>query len=186
MMSVNARNVALRRGVCVGVMLLAACAVPGVQAHGPSRQKVIESVDIDAPADKVWALVGDFAQGWPKWHPAIEASSADQGNAVGSERRLTIKGGKFLVERLELYDPATMTLKYVIRSGDALPVTNYSSMVTVRVEGSKTHVEWRGAFYRGYPNNDPPPEQNDEAALTAVTGVYKAGLENLKVVAEKQ
>ena len=177
---------AARRTLVLGLAMMVACAVQEAQAHGPSRQKVIESIDIDAPADKVWALVGDFAEGWPKWHPAIEASSADNGNAVGSMRRLTIKGGKFLVERLDLYDPATMTLKYVIRSGDALPVTNYSSMVTVRADGNKTHVEWRGAFYRGYPNNDPPPEQNDEAALAAVTGVYKTGLENLKAVAEKK
>jgi len=32
---------------------------------------------------------------------------------------------------------------------------------------------------RGYPNNDPPPELNDEAALAAVTGVYQAGLDAL-------
>ena len=45
-------------------------------------------------------------------------------------------------------------------------------------------VEWRGAFYRGFPNNDPPPEQNDEAAVKAVTGVYKSGLANLKKLVE--
>jgi len=26
-------------------------------------------------------------------------------------------------------------------------------------------VEWKGAFYRGYTLNDPPPELNDEAAV---------------------
>jgi hypothetical protein len=45
-------------------------------------------------------------------------------------------------------------------------------------------VEWRGAFYRAYPNNDPPPEKNDEAAVKAITGVYKSGLENLKKLVE--
>ncbi len=40
------------------------------------------------------------------------------------------------------------------------------------------------AFYRGYPNNDPPPDQNDEAAVKAITGVYKSGLENLKKIVE--
>ncbi len=62
-----------------------------------------------------------------------------------------------------------------------LPVTNYSSTIIVLpAEGGKSTVEWRGAFYRGYPNNDPPPELNDEAALNAVSGVYRAGLDNLK------
>lgn len=169
------------------VAALGVCFSPLASAHGPTRQKVTESIDIDAPAEKVWALVGDFANGWPKWHPAIEASNADKGNEVGSLRRLSIKGGKFLTERLDAYDAATMTLKYVIREGDALPVTNYSSIFTVRAEGSsKCHVEWRGAFYRGFPNNNPPPDQNDEAALAAVTGVYRTGLENLKAAAEKK
>ena len=29
-------------------------------------------------------------------------------------------------------------------------------------------------------NNDPPPELNDEAAVKAVKGVYRAGLDALK------
>jgi hypothetical protein len=66
-----------------------------------------------------------------------------------------------------------------------LPVTNYSSTITVTpAEGGKSTVEWRGAFYRGYPNNDPPPELNDEAAVKAVSGVYRAGLDALKTKVE--
>ena len=59
-------------------------------------------------------------------------------------------------------------------------VTNYTSTITVTPDGdAKSTVEWRGAFYRGYMNNDPPPELNDEAATQAVTGVYRAGLDAL-------
>jgi hypothetical protein len=78
-----------------------------------------------------------------------------------------------------------MSLKYRIKSGDALPVTNYSSTIKVSAAGGKSTVEWRGAFYRGYPNNNPPPELSDEAAVAAVTGVYRSGLDQLKAVAEK-
>lgn len=46
-------------------------------------------------------------------------------------------------------------------------------------------MTWDGAFYRGYMNNDPPPELNDEAAKKAVSGLYKASLENVKAKAEK-
>jgi hypothetical protein len=63
-----------------------------------------------------------------------------------------------------------------------LPVTNYSSTLTVTpsADGKSATLEWAGAFYRGFPNNDPPPELSDEAAKTAVSGLYKAGLEALK------
>jgi hypothetical protein len=166
------------------MVVLAVFVSPLAMAHGPTRQKVVETVEINAPADKVWALVGDFA-GWQKWHPAIESSTADKGNEAGSVRRLSIKGGKFLEEELETYDAAAMSVKYRIKSGDALPVTNYSSTIKVSSAGAKCTVEWRGAFYRGYPNNNPPPEQSDEAAVAAVTGVYKTGLAQIKILAEK-
>ena len=45
-------------------------------------------------------------------------------------------------------------------------------------------VLWNGGFYRGYPNNNPPPELNDQAAIKAVTGIYQSGLANLKKLAE--
>ena len=53
-----------------------------------------------------------------------------------------------------------------------------------RDDGAKSTVEWKGAFYRGYANNDPPPELSDEAAVKAVAGAYKAGLANLKKTLE--
>jgi hypothetical protein len=65
-----------------------------------------------------------------------------------------------------------------------LPVNNYSATLSVKDSGDGSIVTWRGAFYRGYPNNDPPAELNDEAAVAAVTAVYKAGLQNLKLLAE--
>ena len=82
-----------------------------------------------------------------------------------------------------------MTYSYKITEVDVkvLPVNNYTSHLTVTADGEgKSKVQWRGAFYRGFPNNDPPPEQNDEAAVKAVTGVYQSGLANLKKLAEKK
>lgn len=76
-----------------------------------------------------------------------------------------------------------MSYSYRIDKVDVkvLPVNNYSSTITVLpAEGGKSTVEWRGAFYRGYPNNDPPPELNDDAAIKAVTALYRKGLDNLK------
>lgn len=33
-----------------------------VYAHGPTRQKVSESIEIEAPAEKVWGIVGAYDQ----------------------------------------------------------------------------------------------------------------------------
>lgn len=171
-----------RLALAAGALVLAALA-QSAAAHGPTRQKVAETVTIDAPAAKVWALMGDFAA-LAAWHPAVAASPADKGNQVGSVRQLRLKNGGELVETLEAYDAAQMRYSYRAKNGGALPVTNYTSTIRVTADGSKSQVEWRGAFYRGFPNNDPPPDQNDEAAVRAVTGVYQSGLAALKALAE--
>lgn len=162
---------------------LAACAATA-GAHGPTRQKVTEQVTIDAPATTVWARIRNF-DALKDWHPAVAESPADKGNAEGSVRQLKLKGGGALTETLESWDEAKMRYSYRAKDGGALPVTNYSSTITVKAEGdTKTVVEWRGTFYRGFPNNDPPPDQNDEAAVKAITGVYQSGLANLKKLVE--
>jgi carbon monoxide dehydrogenase subunit G len=152
-------------------------------AHGPTRQKAVETIKIDAPAAVVWAKIKNF-DSLKDWHPAVESSPADKGNAEGSERKVSLKGGGSLVETLERYDDAQMRYSYRLQDGSALPVSNYTSTITVTGEGNTSTVEWRGAFYRSYMHNDPPPEQNDEAALKAVTGVYQSGLANLKKLVE--
>lgn len=152
-------------------------------AHGPTRQKVTEQVTIEAPAATVWGRIRNF-DALKDWHPAVAKSPADKGNEEGSVRQLELKGGGTLAETLETWDDAKMRYSYRAKNGGALPVTNYTSTISVKADGNKSIVEWRGAFYRGYPNNDPPPDQNDEAAVAAVTGVYQAGLANLKKIVE--
>ena len=169
------------------MLLLAVLSAAAVSAaaHGPTRQKVVEKISIDAPADKVWAKIKNF-DALKDWHPAVEASPADKGNAEGSVRQIKIKGGGALVETLESLDDTKMKYTYRAKDGGALPVTNYTSTISVSADGAKSIVEWRGAFYRASQRNDPPPDQNDEAAIKAVTGVYQSGLANLKKLAEAQ
>jgi len=162
-----------------------AAAATASQAHGPTRQKVVEKISIDAPADVVWAKIKNF-DALKDWHPAAASSPADKGNTEGSVRTVALKSGGQLIETLEGYDDAKMKYNYRLKDGSALPVTNYTSTIQVTPDGEKSTVEWRGAFYRGYPNNDPPPEKNDEAAVKAVTAVYQSGLANLKKLVEAQ
>jgi carbon monoxide dehydrogenase subunit G len=171
-----------RRALALACGLAALTALPAA-AHGPTRQKVTETITIDATPDAVWARIKDF-DALAKWHPAVAASPATNGNNEGSVRNLELKGGGKLIESLESHDAAQRRYSYRAKDGGALPVTNYTSTIQVKDEGGKAVVEWRGAFYRAFPNNNPPPDQNDEAAVAAITGVYKSGLANLKKVVE--
>ncbi len=153
-------------------------------AHGPTRQKVTETVEINAPLDKVWSVIGNFQD--MSWHPAITKTEGEGGNDAGAKRVLTLDGGGIIKESLDKYDAEGHLYKYRIDEVDVnvLPVTNYSSWLSAAEEGGKTVVQWRGAFYRGFPNNDPPENLNDAAAVKAVTGVYRAGLDALKASIE--
>lgn len=166
--------------------LLSPLLLPGMAtAHGPTRQKVVEQIGINTPATAVWARIRNF-DALKAWHPAVADSPADKGNDEGSVRILKLQGGGALTEVLESHDDGRMRYTYRAKDGGALPVTNYTSTISVSGEGNQSVVEWRGAFYRGYPNNDPPADQNDEAAVNAITGVYKSGLANVKKLAESR
>ena len=167
------------RGLAFGCLLLALFPA-AASAHGPSRQKVSETVEINASPDKVWKVIGNFQD--MSWHPAVAKLEGTGGNDPNATRVLTLKSGGTISEKLIQNDPAKMLYKYEITDVDVkvLPVKNYSSSISVKGEGDKSTVEWRGAFYRGFMNNDPPPELSDEAAKKAVTGVYRGGLDALK------
>ncbi len=167
------------RGLALGVAILALMPVVAL-AHGPSRQKVTETVEINAPPEKVWKVIGNFQD--MSWHPAVAKTEGTGGNEPKATRTLTLTSGGKLEEQLLKYDPEKMIYKYEMHHPDVkvLPVNNYSSMLSVKGEGGKSTVQWRGAFYRGFMNNDPPPELSDEAAKKAVTDVYRTGLDALK------
>jgi hypothetical protein len=46
-------------------------------AHGPSRKKEVTTIEINAPAEKVWEVVGNYRD--MSWHPAIATTEADPG-----------------------------------------------------------------------------------------------------------
>ena len=171
------RGISRALGVAVAV-----CAVGTASAHGPTRQKVVESVEINAPAAKVWSVVGNFQD--MSWLPIVEKTEGSGGNEPDvAKRHLALKGGASVDEELTKYEPDEFSYSYYMPHVDVkvLPVNNYSSTIKVIPEGDdKSKVEWHGAFYRGYPNNDPPPNLNEEAAIKAVTGLYRLGLDNLK------
>ena len=175
----------------MGLATLAVVGVVGVaQAHGPTRKKVIESVVINASPDKVWAVMGNFQD--MSWVPGVKSTTGTGGNAIDAKnddnevakRTITLDNGGVIQEGLYKYDAAEHTYSYRIDkvAVKVLPVNDYSSTISVTSEdgGKTSKVEWRGAFYRGYMNNDPPPDLTDEASMKAVKGLYDAALANLK------
>lgn len=159
------------------------------QAHGPTRQKVTESIDINAPASEVWALIGDFGNAHA-WLPMVSNTESEGGNTKGATRTLFLGPDAQVHETLKKHSDEKMSYTYrvPVKTHDVaiLPVNNYSSTVSVESTDTGSIVTWKGAFYRGYPNNDPPPELNDEAAVAAVTGLYQAGLAHLKELMENR
>ncbi|MBS1211694.1 MAG: MxaD protein [Proteobacteria bacterium] len=157
-------------------------------AHGPSRQKQVETIEINAAPAKVWDIIKDF--GKPEaWMPMVASTTAQGGNAAGATRELTLKKGGVIKEELKTYEADKMSFAYKISENPdcaVLPVNNYSSNIVVEASGSGAKVTWSGAYYRCFLANNPPPDQNEESANKAIEAVYKESLANLKALAEKQ
>jgi hypothetical protein len=163
-------------------IVLFALVLPHAGFAEASRQKIGVTIQIGAPPAKVWATIADFHD--MRWFPGVAKTTGAGGNEPNvAKRQLTLDGGATIDESLYKYDAGAMSYSYRIDKVDVkvLPVTDYSATITVLpAAGDKSTVEWRGTFYRGYPNDDPPPGLNDEAAVKAVGEVYRSGLENLK------
>lgn len=165
----------------LAALLLATAA----EAHGPTRQKTTQSVEINAPLDKVWAAIGNFQD--MSWNPAVTKTTGTGGNGDNATRSVFLKSGGQLDEQLTHYDADEHSYGTFLPHVDVktMPVVDYSSTLSAEAEdGGKTKVEWRGAYYRGYPNNNPPPELNEAAATKVVDAYFRTGLDALKAKLE--
>ena len=148
--------------------------------------RVKETIEINAPAEKVWALMGNFGD-LGAWHPAIAKTeiSGGKNNEVGATRVLTLKDGGTINETLTAFDAAGMTMKYDITES-VLPVREYGATIKVEAAGAgKATVTWRSMFKRKDPNNPAKEGQDDKTAKDTITNIFKSGLENLKKSLEK-
>lgn len=161
--------------------LLAAAALllaPAVaQAQAPLN--VYQTVDIAAPARKVWDTVGNW-DNLHGWHPAFASTQllSGQNNTVGAVRRLTLKDGPSFDEELTGFDPSAMKLRYKIIGEAPLPITDYDSTIQVLSTGAgKSTVVWRSHFL-------PKAGAQDNVLIESVTQLYLGGLQNLKQAIE--
>ena len=155
-------------------------------AHGPTPQKVDETIEIAAPPDKVWALVKDFAS-ISTWSPAVTKSEGTGGNGTGATRTITLKSGGELQEGLDYYSEPEMTYLYRLSKEkiDVMPVSSYTAELKVAPgDGGGSKVSWVGRFYRADTGNEPAPDKNDAAAVKAMKAFFDEGLAGLKAKAE--
>ena len=167
-------------------MLGLALFVPGVASAAIDETiRVKETIEINAPADKVWAAVGNF--GDMSWHPAVTKTEITSGNnnEVGATRVLVLPDGGKINEVLTTRDDGSMTMKYDITES-VLPLREYSATILVQPAGEgKSTVTWRSMFKRQDPANPPKEGQDDKAAKDAILNIFKTGLENLKKISEQ-
>ena len=111
------------------------------------------SVDVAAPADRAWELVGDPTS-VPRWYPQYVRCEVE-----GDMRRAWNVDGAVLVERLLERDDARRYYSYDIVSG--LPLRSYEASFEVVEQGAGCRIVWR---VRGEHQD---PEIDLEQRLTA-------------------
>ena len=150
---------------------------------------IFHTIAIDAPADQVWAMVGDFG-GIQRWAPGTESSRLilHDRNETGAIRLLRRRGdGTQVTEKLLEYDPYNRRMAYTYVDGVVRAADYYSEVMVKDAGNGRSIVEWRGRFKRlAYWTDQPPAGQDDKAALDFLNGAYKSGLDNLKKMMESQ
>lgn len=108
--------------------------------------------DFEAPAEKLWDLLRDFAnieRWWPKDEPAVQIERVElEGEGIGLIRHIYNKGFPAPIsERLDYQDPATLTYKLSIVGQRPAGLTSYQA--TGRIEplpGNRCRLNYKGEF----------------------------------------
>ena len=159
------------QAVGLGALMAVAVAVPAAER----TVSVVETVQIKATAGQTWGTINDFGS-WQTWHPAFASTKMLQGNghSLGAVRVLTTKDGGKFTEELVAFDAAARSYQYQILESPA-PVMDYVSTIQVKETPGGSAVVWSSQF-----NVKPGTSEADAKKL--ISGVYRAGLDNLASV----
>lgn len=130
--------------------------------------KVSMSTDLNASADDVWRMIGQF-NALPDWHPSVEKSELTE---AGQTRTLDLVGGGKIIEKLEKVDDGARTYTYSVVDSP-FPVANCTSTIKVSGEGANSTIEWSSEF-------DAAGGASAEEAMKTMQGIYQAGFDNLR------
>lgn len=174
----------LLRSLVTTISFLTLAAV--AEAHGPTPQKVDESIEIAARPEKVWGIIKDFGN-IADWNPALTKSVGTGGNDTNATRVIMFKSGGELQEGLDYYSEKEMSYLYRLSKEkvDVFPTSSYTAEITVKPGANGGSVaKWVGRFYRADTGNEPAPDKNDAAAIKAMKDYITTGLQGLKAKAE--
>jgi NADPH:quinone reductase-like Zn-dependent oxidoreductase len=139
-------------------------------------QKVIRSTVIDAPIERVWAVLRDF-NSHDQWHDVVAQSrieGADRSDQVGCVRSFTLKDGNRIREQLLTLSDSEHRSTYCIVEA-TLPLQRYVATITLKpvTDGARTFWHWESTFTT-------PPGRERELRDVVAHDVYEAGFENLR------
>ncbi len=137
--------------------------------------KSYASAVLPAPADRAWESVRDF-DGLAGTHPGISASTIEDGrpaSEVGCVRRLTLRDGSVVRERLVALDDTDRSYTYEMLEGP-FPIRSYVATIRVRpiTSGQECFVEW-------YAHYDADAAEEEQLDRTFSAGVFATGLKGL-------
>ena len=161
------------QAVGLGALLAVAVAAPAAER----TVSVVETVQLAATAGRTWGAIKDFGA-WQSWHPAFASTQMLQGDgdSKGAVRVLMTKDGGKFTEELVAFDAAARSYQYRIIESPA-PVIDYVSTIQVKETVAGSTVVWSSHF-----NVKAGTSEADAKKL--ISGVYRAGLDNLASVLE--
>jgi NADPH:quinone reductase len=138
--------------------------------------KVTRTAIIDAPIERVWALIRDF-NGHDHWHPAVaysEIENAEPPDQIGCIRNFSMQDGGKIREQLLSLSDKDHSFTYCILDA-SLPLMRYVATCTLKpvTDGNQTYWWWQSTF-------DTPKGQEKELAAVVGDGVYQGGFDGAR------
>jgi NADPH:quinone reductase len=138
--------------------------------------RVRRSAVIDAPIERVWAVLRDF-NSHTAWHPAVgesEIEGGDPPDQVGCVRSFSLRDGNHIREQLLALSDQEHVSTYCILDA-TLPMRRYVATLQLKrvTDGDRCFWHWESTF-------DVPRGREREFADLVGRGVYEGGFEGLR------
>jgi len=148
--------------------LFAGLVAAGLVASPVLAIDLSESVDVAASPADAWAAIADWCS-ITSWHPVIAECEAYEEDGKTMRKLVTGDGGE-LIEEQQAMDEDAMSFSYAIIESP-LPIADYASTMAVTENGDGATITWSSSYSAN--------GVSDEEALELMTGIYRAGLDEL-------